>query len=223
MALSKNFRKARQLWRILSKGYGWNRSAVEARPVMADGSAIPWYTYPAIEFLNTLDFSGRRIFEFGCGNSSMFWSSKAEEVCAVDIDPAWVEEIRGYGIKNLRLSGVANKADYVRAPEDGQGTFYVVVIDGKFRFSCVDAAQRAVSDDGFIIFDNADWFDSGCEKLRAAGWIQIDFAGPGPFNEYFWTTSIFVRPQTKMRRLPNVSHIGHIHLGKDFSQDDDTE
>ncbi len=46
-----------------------------------------------------------------------------------------------------------------------------------------------------LIFDNSDWYPNAVrylkEKLR---WIQIDFHGYGPINNYTWTTSIFVNP-----------------------------
>lgn len=46
-----------------------------------------------------------------------------------------------------------------------------------------------------LILDNSDWYPKSVaflrEKLR---WMQTDFHGFGPINNYTWTTSIFVNP-----------------------------
>ena len=46
-----------------------------------------------------------------------------------------------------------------------------------------------------LILDNSDWYPNSVaflqENLR---WIQIDFHGFGPIDNYTWTTSIFVNP-----------------------------
>jgi len=47
-----------------------------------------------------------------------------------------------------------------------------------------------------VIFDNSDWYPKTVEFLREnLGWVQIDFHGFGPINNYTWTTSLFVNPQ----------------------------
>ncbi len=72
---------------------GWDRSRQELRPVRADGSALPWFTYGAIEFLNRVVDGGMRVFEYGAGYSTIWWH-RAALVHSVDHDPAWVAELR---------------------------------------------------------------------------------------------------------------------------------
>src|SRR5688572_10403591 len=50
------------------------------------GQPIPWYTYPAIEFIRQLDFSQSTVFEYGSGNSTMFWAASAARVISVEED-----------------------------------------------------------------------------------------------------------------------------------------
>ncbi len=71
---------------------GWERSLQEQRPVRADGRALPWFTYGAIEFLDRVVDGGMRVFEYGAGYSTLWWQ-RAALVHSVDHDPDWVQEL----------------------------------------------------------------------------------------------------------------------------------
>lgn len=58
---------------ILAFEYGQFKTIKNWECVDKDGNPIPWYTYPAIEFLNSLDFSSKNVFEYGTGNSTLWW------------------------------------------------------------------------------------------------------------------------------------------------------
>lgn len=201
-------RKAFETWQVIARDYGWRQSFLEGRPLDAAGQAIPWYTYPAIEFLRTLDFRHQRILEFGCGNSSFFWAERAREVVAIENDIEWAKRVAGAGVPNLKIVAEPDRARYIAAPEQVGGTFGVVVIDGRFRQACVAVACRVIDDAGMIVFDNADWYPQACAELRAQGWFQIDFSGLGPINPYCWTTSVFLRSVPALARRPSVAPIG---------------
>ena len=201
-------RKALETWGLIAREYGWRESFMSKRPVDAQGQAIPWYTYPAIEFLRSLDLRGRRVFEFGCGNSSVFWAGRAQEVVAVENDIEWARTVNAYGIANLTVMEQPDMDLYVLAPDHAGGVFDVVVIDGRCRHACIPASLRVVSATGMVIFDNADWYPEACADLRAQGWFQIDFSGLGPINPYCWTTSVFVRCSADFARAANVKPVG---------------
>ena len=57
--------------------------------VDAAGKPIPWFTYPAIDYIRQLDLSEKTIFEWGAGFSTLFWSSRAKSVISVETDPLW--------------------------------------------------------------------------------------------------------------------------------------
>lgn len=200
--------KMREAWGIISDALGWKRSFNEGRPLDGDGLPIPWYTYPAIEFIRALQLSECRIFEYGSGNSSAFWASRAKQVVAVENDSVWADEVRAMNIKNLTVITSESQADYVKAPLAIMESFDVVIIDGRYRKDCADVAAGIVGDDGMIIFDNADWYPEACELIRSKGWFQIDFSGLGPINPYAWTTSIFVKSSIKIKHSPKFSPIG---------------
>lgn len=55
----------------LSFDYGQFLSIWKQNPEFSAGEEVPWYTYPAIEYLSHLDLSGFRVFEYGSGNSTI--------------------------------------------------------------------------------------------------------------------------------------------------------
>ena len=200
--------KAIVTWRVIGKKWGWSRSFLNGRPFDGQGIPIPWYTFPAIEFLNSLDLSKSRVFEYGCGNSSIFWAERACEVVAVENDLEWLKIMRNMKVLGLTVMEALDRQMYINAPAIAGGNFDVVIIDGRFRRSCAEIACKVIKKEGIIIFDNADWYPDACNDLRQQGWFQIDFSGLGPINSYAWTTAVFLRTAAHFSRRLEVSPIG---------------
>jgi hypothetical protein len=193
------FKAAQNIHTLLSKQGQW-RSIREARPVRADGTPLPWYTYPAIEYLVRFDWSTSRIFEYGAGFSSLFWAHRAKLVVSVDRDAEWVRRLESQAGSNLRLFFRAGRADYVGAIREPGTKFDLVVIDGHWRHDCVAPGMECLEKRGMVLLDNSDMFVRVAERLRDEGFFQIDFSGFGPVNNYAWTTSLFVRADVGIRR-----------------------
>lgn len=81
---------------------GWLRSYVEQSCVNND-DPIPWYTYPAIHALADLVDKNTKVFEYGCGNSSLWWAKKAGAVVSVEHDREWFEQVRDQTQQAVRL------------------------------------------------------------------------------------------------------------------------
>jgi hypothetical protein len=60
----------RHIVRIFNYGYGHLKSVQRGYPVNASGHAIPWFSYPAIEFITQFDMQEMTVFEFGAGQST---------------------------------------------------------------------------------------------------------------------------------------------------------
>ncbi len=178
---------------------GHLRSMRERAAVDATGRPVPWYTYPAIEFLRQLDLGSFDVLEFGAGNSTAFWAERARRVVSVESDPAWYRRLAADVRDNQTLWLHENCASYVAAPAALEMRFDIVVIDGRWRKSCAEAATRYLKSDGLLVFDNADWFPASCALLRRAGLLQLDLSGFSPINDYRSTTAIFVRAGTRLQ------------------------
>lgn len=73
---------------------GWLLSAEKEISVDQHGQPTPWWTLPAIEFMNSIVSNHWRVFEYGCGHSTLWWQQKVNQVIGVDHDPAWVQKIK---------------------------------------------------------------------------------------------------------------------------------
>lgn len=184
----------------LAMRQGQLRSMRAGRPVDAEGLPLPWYTYPALEYLAQFDFSDSRIFEFGAGSSSTYWAERAAEVISVDSDAGWFERVRAESLSNQRVLLRQQRDSYVGALHEQPGEFDVIVIDGRWRHACTVVAPDKLSEGGLIILDNSDKYPDAARHLRERNLFEIDFSGFGPCNGYTWTTSLFLRADNRLQQ-----------------------
>lgn len=62
------YKKQIENFRILSIKYGQLNSILKGSSIDKKGNKLPWYTYPCIEYLLGVDFSNKKVFEYGSGN-----------------------------------------------------------------------------------------------------------------------------------------------------------
>ena len=202
--LSTEHRRLRWLVDYNEFQLGGAASYAQKRPLGPSEEPIPWYTYPAIEFLSQIDFSGGSIFEFGSGNSSAWWSVRAKVVVSVESDPAWHAEVSRRLKPNQTLLLETDKFAYANSFLNLSTEFDVIVVDGVHRRLCVEAVLKHRAPQSIIIFDNSDWWPLSIERLTSGGkFQQIDFIGTTPINCYSAATSIFVPdgPTILLKRL----------------------
>jgi hypothetical protein len=186
-----HWRHAGRICRILLFRYGHLRTVARNESVDAEGRPIPWYTYPALEFIRQLDFSRCSVFEYGSGNSTRFWSAIAARVISVEHEREWFDRMRAIVPANCELLFEDDPDRYVSRARTIGEKFDVVIIDGQSRLRCAAAAVDTLREGGVIILDNADWFPETAAALRAHNLIEVDMSGFGPINDYTSTTSFF--------------------------------
>lgn len=185
----------RLLWLIetVEFEYGHFRSVQVGAAVDRDDRPIPWFTYPAIEYLAQLDLRSHRIFEYGAGNSTLFFGQRAQSVTSVESDPSWLAKVERRRSANTTLLCREDEARYVNAVAESGENYDLIIVDGLYRRRCAEAAVERLSDRGFVILDNADWNADAARYLRDCGLIQVDFSGLTPNNLYASTTSLFFK------------------------------
>jgi hypothetical protein len=172
---------------------GHHLSSVLNACVDQKGNPLPWYTYPAIDYLKQLNFSDKTVFEYGAGNSTLFWSALAHRVISVESNLQWYERIRS-GIESKPNAAIYHHEDqsaYIQEISK-HGSFDVIVIDGIHRTECAQEAVKRLKPGGMIIFDNADRFIDAARFLRDANLIEIDMFGVGPLLWEIGCTSLFL-------------------------------
>jgi hypothetical protein len=80
---------------------GWF-SSLDGVPRNQDGY-VPWITYPAFRQLARIVRPDWRVFEYGCGGSSLWWASQVEQVFSVEHDAVWAARIAAAAPPNLKI------------------------------------------------------------------------------------------------------------------------
>jgi hypothetical protein len=172
---------------------GWVKSALFGAPVDREENPIPWYTYACTSFLAKRVKPEFRVFEYGSGHSTLWWSQRVAHVTAVEHNVDWYEHVKASMPPNVNY--VFNPADYTGELLKHSPQFDVVVIDGLDRVECSKMAPRGLRERGVIIWDNAnrDSYQEGYDFLASHGFRRIDFDSTGPIWVSAWTTTVFYR------------------------------
>lgn len=176
---------------------GWFRSFRENRCVDADGNPLPWMTYPAIDFLKSRIGKEMSIFEYGCGESTLWWSKRVKEVISVEHDRVWYGNIAAKIPENVNLLQIDLEygGRYSSIISDYRDCFDIIVIDGRDRVNCARNCLGALKKDGVIIWDNSDReeYNPGYIYLYDNGFRKIGFAGFCPIVNIKSETGVFYR------------------------------
>jgi len=184
----------------LFREHGMFSSLLSRKGIDAKGNPVPWFTYPAIEYLKQFDFSDKTIFEYGSGNSSFFWATRAKNVVSVESGIEWFGYISELCPPNLNVFFEPTKEGYVSSIARQGCKFDLIVIDGQWRNACAAICPDFLAEYGMIVIDNSDRQYPGSDELRARGFFQIDFSGFSPINEYTSTTSIFIKAPNSLQK-----------------------
>jgi precorrin-6B methylase 2 len=174
---------------------GWYRSFQTRVPVDGSGQPVPWYSYPAIRFLEERIRPYWRVFEYGCGNSTLWWSARVKHVTSCEHHAGWHARVE----KNLPDNAVCHlevEEGYAEWISGFSCEFHVIVIDGINRVECARHCVEALQEDGVIVWDNSDRkeYKTGYEYLIEQGFKRLDFEGLGPIVMIPTSTAVFYRP-----------------------------
>ena len=168
--------------------YGFLESSRKNIPVNDKNEIIPMYTYPCYEWLNSIDWTDNKVFEYGTGYSTIWWQNKNVNYHAVEDNKQWYDMIENK--TNIIYKPGYHK--YIESIHDYDFKFDVIVIDGTARFDCIKPALEKIKDDGIIIFDNTDWHKNSKEELDKSDLIPIHFHGFKPLHVDSETTSCYI-------------------------------
>lgn len=178
---------------------GWIKSLRCGKPVSLDGSPLPWYCYPFLYFVDKKSadgqFSDARLFEFGSGQSTLWWAARVREVVSVEDSESWYQYVIKKIPENATCQFAPDEHRYLGSLTNGDGFFDIVVVDGSHRERAILAAKDKLTDRGVVIVDNADWpeLEDSLDAMVAFGFRRLDFYGLGPVNGYPWCTTVLYR------------------------------
>jgi predicted O-methyltransferase YrrM len=163
-------------------------------------SRLPWLPFSVIEVLADRITPESRVFEFGGGGSTLWFASRAKEVVTVEHDRQWFELVaRAVADRpDCRVVYATDREQYaayvsvIRAYPDGY--FDVVVVDGRERLRCFDAAMPKVRRGGLLVLDDSERERYAGAFQLAAGWPHRTFRGLAPSKAVPATTTLWTRP-----------------------------
>ena len=154
--------------------YGWRRWFASLFAIYDTGRMValdlPWWNVEATREVEQFLAShpGARVFEFGAGASTAWLAKRAGEVFSVEHDAVFIGRFRKmltpFGNVELLERSIDKGPDaYVDAISEIGDTFDLIVVDGRHRSLCLEAAALHLSEDGMVLFD-----DSGRKRYRSA-------------------------------------------------------
>jgi hypothetical protein len=185
---------------------------------------IPWITFSAIEWLGDNLKQNMIVFEWGSGGSTFFLSQKVKRIVSVEHNKEWYIKVKNrikeenifnctyvlitpdFPNRNIELDQINYKTkaenlshlnfeSYCKIIDSYDNELFdLIIIDGRARNSCIFHSIAKLRRGGYLLLDNSEReeYSSGIALLD--NWQKIDFFGPGPYNKYFWQTSLFIKP-----------------------------
>lgn len=191
----------------------WALSQRATHSAIDDG--VPWIPFRARRWLSKELQTATRAFEWGSGGSTVFLARRLPEVVSIEHDGAWYakvsEHLRRHNLTHCQYRLVEPQPtstpgggfrsgqrgcehldfeEYVRVIESyPDGYFDLVMIDGRARISCLNAAWNKVRVGGHILLDNSNY-----ERYRGLlnaprDFTRRDIAGVSPYRGDVWTQS----------------------------------
>ena len=179
------------LYSLRERGYlfdmGWFESYRQKAAVDRNGQPIPWITYPCLTFLEDRVRNEFVVFEYGSGNSTLWWAQRSNRVISCEHDPDWYAQVLPRIPENTELKHIAlgyGGGAYSSLIKQYSKMFDVVFIDGRDRVNCVRNSLDALKPDGVLILDNSERpeYAQALELMHAAGFKRLDFVGPVPIT-----------------------------------------
>lgn len=136
----------------------------------------PWWTPPAVRYLEANLPTRARVFEWGSGASTVWFARQGAEVLAIESEQPWQERVSERvpeadvrfiagtdtgtvrSEPELRDRGKHFFDEYVAVIDQfPDATFDVIVIDGIARCECARRAVAKVRPNGFVVLDDSHW------------------------------------------------------------------
>ncbi|MEQ9549945.1 MAG: hypothetical protein RIM23_10040 [Coleofasciculus sp. G3-WIS-01] len=160
---------------------------------------LPWLPASSLPSFTSLLSQSKAYWEWGSGASTIFAAQHSTNIWSVEHDRKWFT-ITTDLLTSLIFLPSTNKvsllyrplsAGYPNAINEVNGTFDVILIDGRQRNECIRNAMQKISQNGTIILDNSnrEKYQFGIDLLKKEGFGETCFES----NQKPWKCSFFQR------------------------------
>lgn len=203
-ALATLIAKPKRLFSLLShghKGYlnsvGWFKAFDNQQAVDGNGQPIPWVTYSFIDFIKPRLTKDLSIFEYGSGNSTLFYAKNVRRVVSVEHDEAWHRKIVKEKAENAEMifCKLDTDGEYSKKAASLDEKFDIIIVDGRDRVNCCKHGINGLSESGVIVLDDSERasYNEARIFLKQNGFKELSFSGISPGLFYEKATSVFYK------------------------------
>jgi hypothetical protein len=203
-ALATLIAKPKRLFSLLShghKGYldsiGWFNAFDTQQAVDGKGSPSPWVTYSFIDFIKPRLTKDLSIFEYGSGNSTLFYAKNVRRVVSVEHDEDWYHKIVKEKASNAEMifCRLDMAGEYAKKSASLDEKFDIIIVDGRDRVNCCKYGIDGLTDKGVIVLDDSERknYIEARIFLKEKGFKELSFSGISPGLFYEKATSVFYK------------------------------
>ena len=203
-ALAALLAKPKRLAALLSyghKGYlasiGWFTAFDNHQAIDANNQPIPWVTYAFIDFIKERLHQNLTVFEYGSGNSTLFYAKRVKKVVSVEHDEAWYKKIVNEKAANAEMifTKLVPNGEYSQKAKLLNEKFDVIIVDGRDRVNCCKYCVDALTEKGVLVLDDSERenYDEARVFLKSKGFKELSFSGISPGLFYNKATSVFYK------------------------------
>lgn len=175
---------------------GFTRCLIEDRPVNAKGESIAWLNYALLNFLVPRLSPTIRMYEYGCGYSTRFFSKYVKTIHSLEDNAEWFKFATTNKPENATITLQPDVDKYPSMILSEEGTFDLILVDGIVRNDCVREAIQKLSPAGVLILDDTHRdveFTPAFNCLKEHGFRYIPFQSPKPLGQWVNESRVFYR------------------------------
>jgi hypothetical protein len=170
---------------------------------------LPWIAFSAIDFLKEHAGPEMRVFEYGSGSSTLFWSRRVKEVYSVEHDADWAKKVKQgiseKAIKNVELFQVLPQKRNVSKEIDIADPYQYTTDDEALKEYSFEDYVKKINEFpdksfDFVIVDGRarpSCIVASIEKLKAGGYLVLDNSE----REYYLSKTAKLLPSNEWKRL----------------------
>jgi hypothetical protein len=183
------------------KGYlaekGWFDAYSTKSAIDENGNPMAWVTYSFIDFIKERINKQLDIFEFGSGNSTIFYAGLANSVYAVEHDKDWFQKNSAVNLANVKMihCDLVPGGDYCKSAITTGMKFHMIIVDGRDRVNCCIQAVQSLTENGVVVLDDSERpeYQEAHAFFKAGGFRHIPFSGMAPGAIVSKCTSVFYK------------------------------
>lgn len=180
------------------KDEGWFKTFYQNSPIDKNKNPIPWFTYSSIDFLKERIKPDMTAFEYGSGNSTLFFAQQIKKIYSVETNKNWYEKVKKDLPQNAEIFYLDSHIDangYTQVINLTNQKYDIIIIDALYRNDCMINSFKYLNENGVIILDDSEReeYGEGINFLLKEEFKKLDFWGISPGLFYKKCTSIFYR------------------------------